>query len=71
MASKADIARESRRLANNPNARLQVTQKLKGRGFNAYMTYRNEWFKDDADEKTIGFIDEPLTLKEVNRWLQM
>lgn len=71
MASKADIARESKRLANNPNARLQVTQKLKGRGFNVYMTYRNEWFKDDAYEKTIGFIDEPLTLKEVNRWLQM
>ena len=70
MASKTDIARESKRLVNNPNARLQITQKLKGRGFNIYMTYDNEWFEDGADERTVGFIHEPLTVKEVNQWFR-
>jgi len=73
MASKADIARESKKLANNENARLQVTRRTYGkanRGYNIYLTYQNEWFKDNADEETVGFIDYPMTLDQVKEWLE-
>ena len=68
--NKADIARESKKLANNDNSRLQVTRKKNGRGYNTYLTYKNEWFKDDADEETIGFIFFPMTLKQVKAWFE-
>ena len=68
--NKRDIARESKKLANNENARLQVTRNKNGKGFNTYLTYQNEWFQDSADEETIGFIDYPMTLKQVNEWLE-
>jgi hypothetical protein len=69
--NKADIARESKKLANNDNSRLQVTRKKNGRGYNTYLTYKNEWFKDDADEETIGFISYPMTLKQVKEWFEL
>ena len=65
--TKRELARETKRLAGNPNARLQVTEY--GRGYNAYLTYTNEWFQDDPDERTIGFITEPMTNKQVNEWI--
>ena len=69
--NKADIARESKKLANNDNSRLQVTRKKNGRGYNTYLTYQNAWFKDDADEETIGFISSPMTLKQVKEWFEL
>lgn len=66
--NKRELARETKKLANNPNARLQVTQTK--RGFRAYTVYGNEHFEDDADEVTIGFIHQPLTLKELGQWFR-
>lgn len=65
--TKRELAKETKQLANNENARLQVTKC--GRGYNAYLTYTNEYFQDDADEKTLGFINHPMTLKQVTEWL--
>lgn len=65
--NKRDLARETKRVAGNPNARLQVTKC--GRGYNAYLTYNNEYFQDYPEEKTIGFIYNPMTLKQLNVWL--
>ena len=65
--NKRELARETKRITS-PNARLQVTKC--GRGYNAYLTYQNEWFQDDPDEKTIGFINSAMTLKQVNAWLR-
>ena len=67
--NKRELARETKKLANNPNARLQVTQTK--RGFRAYTVYGSEHFEDDADEVTIGYISEPLTYKQVEYWLRM
>lgn len=63
-----DIARETKRLSNNESARLQITKRKNG-GYNAYLAYGNEWYKDDTDEQTIGFIDQPMTIKGVGEWL--
>lgn len=72
MASKRELAKASKQINNNPNLRIQVTQRTWGkanRGYNIYRVYGNEWFQDDADEKTIGFITEPMTLAQINEWL--
>ena len=66
--NKRELAKETKRIGANPDARLQVAKC--GRGYNAYLTYKNEWFADDPDEKTIGFICQPMTLAQVTRWLQ-
>ena len=65
--NKRELARETKRITS-PNARLQGTKC--GRGYNAYLTYQNEWFQDDPDEKTIGFINSAMTLTQVNAWLR-
>lgn len=73
MASKRDLAKASKEINNNPNMKIQVTQRTWGkanRGYNTYRVYGNEYFKDDADEETIGFITEPMTLAQINEWLQ-
>ncbi len=62
-----ELARETKRVAGNPNARLQVTEC--GRGYKAYLTYTNEWFQDAEDERTIGFIDHPMTIKQTREWV--
>lgn len=67
--NKRELARETKKLANNPNARLQVTQTQKG--FRAYTVYGNERFQDDADEVTVGFIREPMTLKQLETWFRL
>lgn len=69
MASKRELARETKQISNNPNLRIQVAERKNGKGFNTYRVYGNEYFKDDADEKTIGFISEPMTQAQVNEWL--
>lgn len=72
MASKRELAKASKQINNNPNLRIQVTQRTWGkanRGYNIYRVYGNEWFQDDANEKTIGFITEPMTLAQINEWL--
>ena len=66
--NKREIAKETKRITS-PNARLQVTKRLHGLGYNAYLTYNNEYFKDDKDEKTIGFIDQPMSIAQVLEWL--
>ena len=66
--NKRDIARETKRLSNNENARLQITKRKNG-GYNAYLAYGNNWYIDDADENTIGFIYQPMTIKGVSEWL--
>ena len=66
--NKADIARESKRLANNENSKLQVARNKNGKGYNTYLTYDNDWFQDSKDEVTIGFIYRPMTLKQVKEW---
>jgi len=65
--NKRELARETKRITS-PNAQLQVTKA--GRSYRAYLTYTNEWFKDDPDERTIGFISCPLTVKQVSNWLR-
>jgi len=64
--TQRELARETKRITS-PNARLQVTEC--GRGYNAYLTYTNEWFQDAEDERTIGFIDHPMTIKQVHEWI--
>ena len=73
MASKRDIARESKQLDENTDKKLQITKRTWGkanRGYNIYRVYGNEYFQDDADERTIGFINYPMTLKQVEEWLE-
>lgn len=65
--NKRELAKETKRITS-PNSRLQVTKC--GRGYNAYLTYKNEWFQDNPDEKTIGFIYQQMSLAKVTRWLQ-
>lgn len=67
--NKRELARETKQIGNNPNLRIQVAERKNGKGFNTYRVYGNEYFKDDADEKTIGFISEPMTQAQVNEWL--
>ena len=62
-----ELARETKRVAGNPNARLQVTEC--GRGYNAYLTYTNEYFQDYPEERTIGFITHPMTIKQTREWV--
>ena len=73
MASKRDIARESKQLDENSDKKLQITERTWGkanRGYNIYRVYGNEHFQDDADERTVGFINYPMTLKQVEEWLE-
>lgn len=65
--TKRELARETKRVAGNPDARLQVT--MVGRGYNAYLVYGNDYFQDYPEERTIGFIKHPMTLKQVTEWL--
>ena len=66
--NKIDLARESKTLSNNSSARLQITKTKKG--YNAYRVYGNEYFKDDANETTIGFITYPMKIWQVKEWLE-
>lgn len=66
-----ELARASKQINNNPNVRIQVAERKDGKGFNTYRCYGNEYFPDDADEMTIGFISEPLTFKQTEYWLRM
>ncbi len=63
-----DIARESKTLANNSDAHIQVTKT--GRSYMTYKVYGNDYFKDGAGESTIGFINYPMTIKQVSEWLE-
>ena len=68
-----ELARESKKVNNNPDLRLQVTHKVGAKtntGFSTYRVYGNERFQDDADEYTIGFIYNPMTIKDTERWLR-
>ena len=67
--NKRELARETKRLSHNPNSRLQVAKC--GRGYNAYLTYTNEYFQDAKGEKSIGFIYFPMTVKQLNEWLKI
>ena len=67
--NKREIAKETKKLANNENARLQVTKRLHGLGYNTYLTYGNDYFKEDEDERTLGFIDHPMSIAQVLEWL--
>ena len=67
--NKRELARETKQISNNPNLRIQVAERKNGKGFNTYRVYGNDYFQDDADEKTIGFISEPMTQAQVNEWL--
>lgn len=66
-----ELARASKQISNNPNLRVQVAERKDGKGFNTYRVYGNEYFNDDPDEMTIGYISEPLTYKQVEYWLRM
>jgi len=66
--NKRDLARESKQINNNPHMRIQVAEKVGG-GFNAYRVYDGDWFEDNEDETTIGFIDYPMTIAQVSEWL--
>ena len=66
--NKIDLARESKTLSNNSGTRLQVTKTKKG--YNAYRVYGNEYFKDDENETTIGFITYPMKIWQVKEWLE-
>lgn len=35
-----------------------------------YKVYGNDYFKDGAGEITIGFINYPMTIKQVSEWLE-
>ena len=61
-----ELARETKRISS-PDARLQVTEC--GRGYNAYLAYGNDYYQDAPDERTIGFIYKPMTIKETREWL--
>ena len=63
--NKKDIARESKKIKKN--ARLQVTKC--GRGYNAYIVSSKRQLKDTENEKTLGFITEPMTQAQVYEWL--
>lgn len=65
-----ELARASKQISNNPNLRVQVAERKDGKGFNTYRVYGNEYFNDDPDEMTIGYISEPLTYKQVGEWLR-
>ena len=67
--NKRELARESKQIRNNPHMRIQVAEKVGG-GFNTYRVYDNDWFDDNEDENTIGFIDEPMTIAQVGEWLE-
>lgn len=64
-----ELARASKQINNNPNVRIQVAERKDGKGITTYRCYGNDYFQDDKDETTIGFISEPLTYKEVEDWL--
>lgn len=66
--NKRDIARATKELANNENAQIQVTKV--GRSYRTYKVYGNEFFKEDAGETTIGFINYPMTARQVGEWLE-
>ena len=66
-----ELAKASKQINNNPDMRIQVAERKDGNGYNTYRCYGNEYFKDNEDEITIGFINQPLTLKGVEEWLAM
>ena len=65
-----ELAKASKEINNNSNLRIQVAEREDGKGFNTYRCYGNEYFQDAKDEKTIGFITEPMTLAQTEEWLQ-
>ena len=62
-----ELAKATKELRNNENMRLQVTKA--GRSYRTYRCYGNDWFQDNADEKTLGFITYPMTVAQVREWL--
>ena len=66
-----ELAKASKQINNHPDMRIQVAERHDGKGFNTYRCYGNDYFQDDKDETTIGFISEPLTFKQVEYWLRM
>ena len=69
-----ELARESKKVNNHPDLRLQVTHTIGAKtntGFNTYRVYGNERFQDNNDEYTIGFIDSPMTIRETEGWLHL
>ena len=65
-----ELAKASKEINNNSNLRIQVAEREDRKGYNTYRCYGNEYFQDSHDEKTIGFITEPMTLKQIDGWLE-
>ena len=65
-----ELAKVTKQCNSHPDMWIQVAERKDGKGFNTYRCYGTEWFKDDEDERTIGFIHQPMTFKEVEEWLR-
>jgi uncharacterized protein (DUF736 family) len=66
-----EMAKASKQINNHPDMRIQVAERKDGKGYNTYRCYGNEYFQDGEDETTIGFINQPLSFKGIEEWLEM